>query len=109
MCDGCKMSPLIGTRNKCTKCSNTDLCSKCVKSLPTCPGCKNDVTFAYFPGQKKIKQHGIKEDAEDVTDLLILVFVLVKMSRHGRKEDAQNAIDSATLASALVKLILIVG
>ena len=28
-CDGCGMSPIIGTRNTCTTCSNYDLCHEC--------------------------------------------------------------------------------
>ena len=28
-CDGCGMSPLVGTRYKCSVCRNFDLCSRC--------------------------------------------------------------------------------
>jgi hypothetical protein len=31
-CDGCKQSPIVGPRYKCTKCHNYDLCNKCESS-----------------------------------------------------------------------------
>ena len=33
-CDGCKVSPIVGDRYKCTICNNLDFCQKCEESKP---------------------------------------------------------------------------
>jgi hypothetical protein len=46
------MLPILGRRNKCTICPNTDLCDGCVNYSKQCPKCSNEINYAYFPNQK---------------------------------------------------------